>query len=106
MKAVRKGLENIRTLRSMVNNSMPMTSRGALMERARLNQEEERLWNELDRLRRRMGVIKNRLEEIEKIEAWLERFVEAHQSSSRSKDNGSTESTRGKRSNKEMILKY
>ena len=75
MKAVRKGLENIRTLRSMVNNSMPMTSRGALMERARLNQEEERLWNEMDRLRRRMGVIKNRLEEIEKIEAWLERLA-------------------------------
>jgi len=60
MKAVRRGLENIRTMRSMVNNSMPMSSRGALMERARLNQERERLWNELDRLKRRMGVIGNR----------------------------------------------
>lgn len=106
MKAVRKGLENIRTLRSMVNNSMPMTSRGALMERARLNQERERLWSEMDRLQRRMGVIKNRLEEIEKIEAWLERLTEAHQLSLRSKDNGSTESAKGKRSGKEMILKY
>ncbi len=106
MKAERRGLENIRTLRSMVNNSMPMTSRGALMERARLDRERERLCGEMERMERRMGVIKNRLGEIEKIERWLERFAEAHPSSSSSKDNGSTESTRGKRSNKEMILKY
>ncbi len=106
MKAVRKGLENIRTLRSMVNNSMPMSSRGALMERARLNQERERLWNELDRLKRRMGVIGNRLEEIEQLEQWLERFAEARQSPPATKGNGSGEDTKGKRGSREMILKY
>lgn len=107
MKAERRGLENIRTMRSMVNNSMPMTSRGALMERARLDRERERLCNELDRLDRRRGVIKNRLAEIEKIERWLEHFAEAHQSSSRSKDNGSAENVKGRRStSREMILKY
>lgn len=106
MKELRKGLENIRTLRSMVNNSMPRTTRGALMERAQLNQERERLWNEMDRLKRRMGVITNRLEEIGQLERWLERFVEARQSSLGGKGNGSTESTKGKRASREMILKY
>jgi hypothetical protein len=106
MKAVRKGLDNIRTMRSMVNNSMPMTSRGALMERARLNQERERLCNELDRLDRRRCVIKNRLEEVEKIERWLEHFVEAHQSSPGVEGNGSDENRKGKRGAREMILKY
>lgn len=106
MKAERKGLENIRTLRSMVNNSMPMTSRGALMERARLNQERERLGNEMDRLKRRTGVITNRLEEIGQLERWLERFAEARQSPPAAKDNGSTENTKGKHNSKEMILKY
>lgn len=106
MKAERKGLENIRTLRSMVNNSMPMSSRGALMERARLNQERERLGNELDRLKKRMGVITNRLEEIGQLERWLERFAEARQSPPAAKGNGSTESTKGKRDSKEMVLKY
>jgi hypothetical protein len=103
MKAVRKGLDNIRTMRSMVNNSMPMTSRGALMERARLGRERERLCGEMERLERRMGVIKNRLGEIEKIERWLERFVEATQSP---KGNGSAENTKGKRGAREIILKY
>lgn len=106
MKAVRKGLDNIHTMRSMVNRSMPMTSRGALMERARLNQERERLCDEMDRLQKRMGVIKNRLGEIEKFERWLDRFAEAHQSSPGGKANGSTESTKGKRGSREMILKY
>lgn len=106
MKAVRKGLENIRTLRSMINKSMPMTSREAFMERARLNQERERLCDELDRLKRRTVVIGNRLEEIEQLERWLERFVEAHQSSPSHKGNGSTENTKRKHSRREMILRY
>jgi len=107
MKAERRGLENIRTLRSMVNNSMPMTSRGALMERARLDRERERLCGEMERMERRMGVIKNRLGEIEKIERWLEHFVEAHQSSPGGKGNGSDENVKGQRSaSREMVLKY
>lgn len=106
MKAERRGLENIRTMRSMVNNSMPMTSRGALMERARLDRERERLWNEMDRLKRRMGVITNRIEEIGQLERWLEHFAGASQSLPGVKGNGPVENTKGKSSGREMILKY
>lgn len=102
MKAERRGLENIRTMRSMVNNSMPMTSRGALMERARLDRERERLCGEMERLERRMGVIKNRLGEIEKIERWLEHFAGPGV-----EGNGSAENVKGRRSaSREMVLKY
>ena len=107
MKAERRGLENIRTMRSMVNNSMPMTSRGALMERARLDRERERLCGEMDRLQRRMGVIKNRLGEMEKIEAWLEHFAGTPQSSPGVEGNGSAENVKGRRTaSREMVLKY
>ena len=107
MKAERRGLENIRTMRSMVNNSMPMTSRGALMERARLDRERERLCGEMERLERRMGVIKNRLGEIEKIERWLEHFAGASQSLPGVKGNGPVENVKGQRSaSREMVLKY
>jgi hypothetical protein len=105
MKVVRKGLENIRTLKSMANNSMPMTSRGALMERARLTQERERLWDEMDRLNRRIGVVTNRLAEIGQLERSLERFAEARQSSAVSKGSAG-DKTKAKRGNREMILKY
>ena len=106
MKAARKGLENIRTMRSGVGSSLPMTSHGALMERARMNRERERLCDEMERLERRISVIRNRLGEIEKFERWLERFAEAHQSSPDRKGDGSAENREGKRSRREMILKY
>jgi hypothetical protein len=106
MKAVRKGLENIHTMRSMVNRSMPTTSGGALMERARLDRERERLRNETDRLERRLAVIRNRLSEIGKLEQWLERFVETAQSPPWNKGDGSTGNSKGKRGSREMILKY
>ena len=110
MKAARKGLENIRTMRSGVGSSLPMTSRGALMERARLDRERERLCGEMERLERRMGVIKNRLGEIEKIERGLEHFAGDARSSPGSKSNGSVENVKGAPSHKlasrEMILKY
>jgi len=106
MKAVRKGLDNIHTMRSMVNRSMPMTSRGALMERARLNQERERLCDEMERLERRIRVIKNRLGEIARFERWLESFAEAFQSSLGDRGNSLAEYTKGKPSDREMILKY
>ena len=106
MKAARKGLENIRTMRSGVGSSLPMTSHGTLMERARMNRERERLCDEMERLERRMAVIRNRLGEIEKFERWLERFAEAHQSSPDRKGDGSAENREGKRSRREMILKY
>lgn len=106
MKALRKGLENIRTMRSMLNRSMPTTSGGALMERARLDRERERLRNEMDRLERRQAVIRNRLSEIGKLEQWLERFVEAPQLSRGGKGNNSAANTKGKSSGREMVLKY
>ena len=106
MKAARKGLENIRTMRSGVGSSLPMTSHGALMERARMNRERERLCDEMERLERRMAVIRNRLGEIGKFERWLERFAEAHQSLPDRKGDGSAENREGKRSRREMILKY
>ena len=110
MKAARKGLENIRTMRSGVSSSLPMTSHGALMERARLNRERERLCDEMERLERRMVVIRNRLGEIGKSERWLERFAEAPRSSPVSKGNGSAENVKGasarKPASREMILKY
>ena len=106
MKEFRKGLENIHTMRSMVNRSMPMNSHEALMERARLDREKERLCNEKERLERRIGVIQNRLGEIGKFEEWLALSVPARQSSFRSKDDGSAENRKGKRSSRGMILKY
>lgn len=106
MKAARKGLENIRTMRSGVGSSLPMTSHGALMERARMNRERERLCDEMERLERRISVIRNRLGEIGKFERWLERFAEAHQSSPGHKGDGWAENREGKRSRREMILKY
>ncbi len=106
MKEFRKGLENIHTMRSMVNRSMPMNSHEALMERARLDREKERLCNEKERLERRMGVIQNRLGEIGKFEQWLELSVEARRPSFGRKDGGSLENRKGKRRTCEMILKY
>lgn len=106
MKPARKGLENIRTLRAMANRSMPISRGGALMERARLNREKERFCDEMEKLKRRMVVIVNRLGEIEQLERWLERFNEAPKSSPQHKGDGSAENREGKRSRREMILKY
>ncbi len=106
MKEFKKGLENIHTMRSMVIRSMPMNSHEALMERARLDREKERLCNEKERLERRMGVIQNRLREIEKFEQCLELSVGAHRPSFGKKGGGSAANIKGKRRTCEMILKY
>jgi prefoldin subunit 5 len=76
------------------------------MERARMNRERERLCDEMERLERRISVIRNRLGEIEKAERWLEHVAEASQSSTGNRRNSLVEDTKGKRSSREMVLKY
>jgi len=71
LKALRKGLEAITTLRGLVDRFHTRTPHGALIELARLKQERARLQEELRRWARRIEQIKGRLEEIGEIEPWL-----------------------------------
>jgi hypothetical protein len=103
MKAVRKGLDNIRTMRSGANSSLPLTAHGAIMEHGRLWRERERLCSEKDRLERRIAVINNRLGEIEKVERSLEHVVEVRDRLPAGQAGGLR---KGKGGAREMVLKY
>ena len=81
MKALRKGLEAITTLRGLVDRFHTRTPHGALIELARLKQERARLREELRRWERRIEQIKGRLEEIVEIEQWLYKVAEDAQES-------------------------
>jgi hypothetical protein len=67
----RKGLETIRTLRSLLDRFHSRTPYGALIELARLSRERERLDHEVRRWKERSTQIKTRLGEIEEAEKWL-----------------------------------
>lgn len=71
MKALRKGVEAIRTMGSLLAGSTPWTPHRALSKLAQLKQEKERLSDEMRRCERRIEQIKARLEEIGKMEQWL-----------------------------------
>ena len=86
MKALRKGLEAITTLRSLVDRFHTRTPHGALIELARLKQERARLQEELRRWERRIEQIKGRLEEIGETEPWLYKLAGDAQESPGSAD--------------------
>jgi hypothetical protein len=71
LKAERKGLETIRTLRSLVDTFHSRTPYGALIELARLCREREQRGFEVRRWEKRSEQIKTRLKEIEEAEKWL-----------------------------------
>lgn len=71
MKALRKGVEAIRTMGSLLAGSTPWTPHRALSKLAQLKQEKERLSDEMRRCERRIEQIKARLEETGEIERWL-----------------------------------
>lgn len=75
MKALRKGVEAIRTMGSLLAGSTPWTPHRALSKLAQLKQEKERLSDEMRRCKRRIEQIKARLEETGEMEKWLYKFA-------------------------------
>jgi len=77
----RKGLDNIRTLRGQVDRFRARTPQGALIELARLAQKKVWLRGEMKRWQERIGQIQSKLEEINRMEKWLYRFVDESKAS-------------------------
>ncbi len=75
LKASRKGLETVRTLRGLLDRFHTKTPYGALIELARLNREKEQLRHEIQRWEKRSEQIKTRLGEIEEAEKRLREFA-------------------------------
>jgi predicted nuclease with TOPRIM domain len=71
VQALRKGLETIKTLRSLLDKYHSRTSYGALIELARLSREREQLCYEVRLHEKRSEQINTRLREIEEAEKWL-----------------------------------
>lgn len=86
MKALRKGLEAITTLRGLVDRFHTRTPYGALIELARLSRERERLGHEIRRWEKRSEQIRARLEEIKEAEKWLYEIAAANKDTTESEE--------------------
>ncbi len=75
MATMKRGLQGIKTMAALVDGRRTRSSAGALLELSTLENEKQRLQQELDRGRRRHAEIKARLAEIAVKEKRLYEFV-------------------------------
>lgn len=91
---MRKGLDNIRTVRNQVTRFRAQTPYGALIGLAQLAQEKDRLHVEKSNWEKRIQKIQERFREIAEMEEWLRAFadrdlsVHAPEQSSENKNSG------------------
>jgi hypothetical protein len=72
----KRGVQQIRTMGSIVDGRRTRTSAGALLELSMLEMEKTRLTKELERAQRRSVEIQTRVLEIETKQVRLQRFVD------------------------------
>lgn len=76
MSADKRGVQQIKTMGSIIDNRRSRTSAGALLELSMLEMEKQRLTKERDRAQRRSLEIQARVLEIENKQVRLQRFVD------------------------------